>query len=63
MLAQCRKGKKLDHGFKRDVWNQILIDFNTRRDSEHDFNIRQIKNRATLVSFSNNELIKKSITN
>jgi len=39
MLAQCHKGKKLDNGFKSDVWNQILLDFNTRRDCDDDFNV------------------------
>ena len=50
ILSQCHKGKKLDNGFKTEVWQQILIDFNTRRDLEEAFNLRQIKNRATLVS-------------
>ncbi|RPA96968.1 hypothetical protein L873DRAFT_1810463 [Choiromyces venosus 120613-1] len=28
MLSQCEKGKKLDNGFKKEVWQEIMEEFN-----------------------------------
>ncbi|CUS15021.1 unnamed protein product [Tuber aestivum] len=44
MLKQCRNGKKIDNGFKREVWNEITTNFNRIRAREDNLIVGQIKN-------------------
>ena len=49
MLAQCQKGKKLDNGFKKEVWQEIMTEFNKGMNDEVR-SVKQLKNRANVVS-------------
>jgi len=49
MLKQCERGKKLDNGFKKEVWKEITDDFNQKRPGEDALLVTQVKNRANTV--------------
>ena len=50
MLAQYKKGKKLDNRFKREVWQEIMEEFN-KGAIEEKKTIAQLKTRTNAVSF------------
>ena len=48
MLAQCEKGKKLDNGFKAEVWREIMEEFN-KGAIEEKKTVQQLKTRMNSV--------------
>ena len=48
MLAQCEKGKKLDNGFKAEVWREIKKEFN-KEAIEKKKMVQQLKTRMNSV--------------
>ena len=50
MLAQCEKGNKLDNGFKKEVWQEIMEEFNKGAIKETK-TVAQLKTRTNTVSF------------
>lgn len=48
LLVQCQKGKKLDKGFKREVWKEIMMRFNKEMGDEAR-SVKQIKGRISIV--------------
>jgi len=49
MRAQCEKGKKLDNGFKKEVWQEIMEEFN-KGVIEETKTVPQLKTRMHSVS-------------
>ena len=49
MCAQSEKGKKLDNGFKREVWQEIMEEFN-KGVIEETKTVLQLKTRMHSVS-------------
>ena len=49
MPKQCQIGKKLDNGFKKEVWNEIMKGFNRIRIGHDNLVVGQIKNCANVV--------------
>jgi len=50
MLVQCEKGNKLDNGFKKEVWQEIMEEFN-KGAIEEKKTVTQSKTRTNTVSF------------
>ena len=48
MLVQCRNGKKFDNGFKREVWQAIMVEFN-KGAIEETKTIQQLRTRYQTV--------------
>ncbi|CUS14474.1 unnamed protein product [Tuber aestivum] len=48
MLVQCQKGKKLDNRFKKEAWQEIMIEFNKEMGDEIR-SMKQLKNRANIM--------------
>lgn len=50
MLAQCEKGKKLENGFKKEVWQEIMEEFN-KGAIEENKTVPQLKTCTNTASF------------
>jgi len=50
MLAQCEKGKKLENGFKKEVWQEIMEEFN-KGAIEEKKTVPQLRTHTNTVSF------------
>jgi len=60
MLAQCQKGKKLDNHFKKEVWQEIMVEFTKKTSKEEVKTVKQLKTRANNLRPLSNRIIALS---